>query len=211
MVSQSIAGTLVKKLLAISPSKMKTVKSHSKFFIIGNAAEQHPITEEIKSDDIVVRFNIPNPSCSLKADWTFIANGYTQIRHLKIDHQLFKADMQIFFRYSKQDIWFSRYQKIPLHKRIKYCWRFPQWIKKFNLNQYHINTIPCDVYQHCVNILGFRQPSTGLLAIDFILQNYPKHEVLIHNFTNEGWTGHNWDDEKKIMQTWISTKRLKIV
>lgn len=188
---------------------MKTIKPHSKFYIIGNADEKQPILETIGEDDIVIRFNIPNPSCSLKADWTFIANGYTQIRHLNIEHKLFKPDMQVFFRYTKQDIWYSKYQKIPLHKRIKYCWRFPKWVKKSKLDQYHISTIPSNIYQHCAEILGFRQPSTGLLAIDYVLQNYPDHEIFIHNFTNEGWTGHNWDDEKKLMYNWVLNNKLK--
>jgi len=36
---------------------MKIVHPHSKFFIIGNADEQHSIAEKISEDDIVIRFN----------------------------------------------------------------------------------------------------------------------------------------------------------
>ncbi|MCX8746962.1 MULTISPECIES: hypothetical protein [unclassified Snodgrassella] len=187
---------------------MKTVQTHSKFFIIGNADEQNSIAHLIQHDDIVVRFNNPNPNCTLKADWIFIANGYTQIRHLVIEHQFLKPETQIFFRYSKKDIFYSRYQNIPMHKRIKYLWRFPKWIKKSQLDQYFINTIPSNIYRHCADSLGFRQPSTGLLAIDYICQQYPKNTVYIHNFTSEGWTGHNWDDEKQLIHTWVKTGRI---
>ncbi|PIT62772.1 hypothetical protein [Snodgrassella alvi] len=190
---------------------MKTVQPHSKFFIIGNADEQNSIAHLINEDDIVVRFNNPNPNCTLMADWVFIANGYTQIRHLTIKHQFFKPDTHIFFRYSKEDIWFSRYQNIPLHKRIKYLWRFPKWVKHSHLDQYQINTIPTDTYRHCADILGFRQPSTGLLAIDYICQHYPRNKIYIHNFTSEGWIGHNWDDEKQLIHKWITTGNISAV
>lgn len=188
---------------------MKIVKPHSKFFIIGNADEQHNISDLISDDDIVVRFNAPNPSCSLKADWAFIANGYTQIRHLNImSHDLFKPDMQIFFRYTISDIWNCRYQNIPFHKRVKYRWRFPKWIEHFQLDRYIINTIPESITNHCIDILNFRQPSTGLLAISYILQNYGNHTIYVHNFTNEGWVGHNWSDEKRLMENWLKEKKI---
>lgn len=190
---------------------MKIVQAHSKFFIIGNADEQNSIAGLIHEDDIVVRFNTPNPNCTLMADWVFIANGYTQIRHLNIDHQFFKPDTQIFFRYTRKDICLGRYQNIPLHKRIKYIWRFPKWIKHSHLDQYQINTIPTDTYQHCANTLGFRQPSTGLLAIDYICQYYPEKQIYIHNFTSEGWTGHNWDDEKKLIYKWITEGKITAI
>lgn len=51
-----------------------------------------PLPKKISEDDIVIRFNSPNPCCTLMADWVFVANGYNQIRHLNIDHQMFKPD-----------------------------------------------------------------------------------------------------------------------
>ncbi|MCO6523199.1 MAG: hypothetical protein J6571_08450 [Snodgrassella sp.] len=83
---------------------MKTVHPHSKFFIIGNADEQNTIEHLINKDDVVIRFNNPNPSCSPKANWVFIANGTIQIRHLKIEQKFFNPNTQIFFRYSLNDI-----------------------------------------------------------------------------------------------------------
>ena len=182
---------------------MKTIKPHTRFFIIGNAEEKQDISHLIQNDDIVVRFNDPNPSCTLMADWAFIANGYTQIRHLAVARHFFKTNMLIFFRYQTADILHSRYQNIPLHKRLKYLWRFPKWKKRFGLDQYPTKTVPYEVYQHCVQVLGYRQPSTGLLAIDYILLSYPSNKVYVHNFTNEGWVGHNWDDEKRMMKSWL--------
>jgi hypothetical protein len=201
---------MAKKLLAIkNTSTMKTVQPHSKFFIIGNADEQNSIAHLINEDDIVVRFNNPNPNCTLMADWVFIANGYTQIRHLTIEHQFFKPNAQIFFRYNKNDIWCSRYQKIPLHKRIKYRWRFPKWIKRSHLDQYQINYIPTAIYTHCAYLLTHKLPSTGILAIDYVLQYFPKNKILIHNFTNEGWCEHQWDGEKRLITHWINEDRIE--
>lgn len=189
---------------------MKIVHPKSKFFIIGNADEQHSIAEKISEDDIVIRFNSPNPSCTLMADWVFIANGYNQIRHLKIDHQMFKPDTQVFFRHSRKDIYSCCYEKIPLHKRIKYCWRFPKWVKKSKLKQYKIDLIPKSFYLQCVDMIGNSMPSTGLLAINYILNKYPHNQIILHNFTFKGWSGHSWNSEKNLIQIWISTGRLKI-
>ncbi|WP_066566372.1 hypothetical protein [Snodgrassella sp. CFCC 13594] len=182
---------------------MKKIKPNSRFFIIGNALEQRDISHLIQNDDIVIRFNDPNPTCQLMADWVFIANGYTQIRHLTIDRRFFKTDTLVFFRYQMADILHARYQNIPLHKRVKYLWRFPKWKKHFGLDQYPTQIVPFDVYRHCAQVLGYRQPSTGLLAIDYVLLTHPHNHIYVHNFTNEGWVGHNWDDEKRIMKSWL--------
>ncbi|MDF7676938.1 hypothetical protein PT286_09355 [Neisseriaceae bacterium ESL0693] len=191
---------------------MKPVQPHSKFFIIGNANEQHRIDHLISEDDIVIRFNAPNPSCDLKADWAFIANGYVQIRHLCItSHDLFKPDMRIFFRYTVDDIWHQHYQRVPLHKRIKYQWRFPKWIKRFKLDQYTIDTVPSEIFQHSIDLLKFPQPSTGLLAINYVLKKYNGHAIYVHNFTNQGWEGHHWDREKQVMAEFIRQNKIRPV
>lgn len=190
---------------------MKIVQAHSKFFIIGNADEQNSIVGLIHEDDIVVRFNNPNPNCTLMADWVFIANGYTQIRHLNIDHQFFKPDTQIFFRYTRKDIFLGRYENIPLHKRIKYIWRFPKWKRQLGLYQYKTEVIPSSEYLHCVALLNHKLPSTGLLAISYILNQYPNNQLYLHNFTNKGWFGHNWQNEKKLIQLWENNNYLILV
>lgn len=191
---------------------MKKIYRHSRFFIIGNADEQHSIAHLINKDDIIIRFNIPNPTCTLKADWTFIANGPIQLRQLCFtSHDLFQPDMRIFFRYTAEDIWHKRYQNIPLHKRIKYYWRFPKWIKRFHLDQYASETVPSHIFQHYMEILDFHQPSTGLLAIAYVIQYYSKHPIYIHNFTHEGWNGHNWNSEQKIIYNWIEQQKIYAV
>ncbi|MCO6508998.1 MAG: hypothetical protein J6578_09475 [Snodgrassella sp.] len=190
---------------------MKTVHPHSKFFIIGNADEQNTIEHLINKDDVVIRFNNPNPSCSLKANWVFIANGTIQIRHLKIEQKFFNPNTQIFFRYSLNDILTSKYEIIPLNKKIKYYWRFPRWKKNCNLDQYPVRIIPDHIHFQCMDLLHSKFPSTGLLAIYYVLQYYPKHKIILHNFTNQGWSGHNWDREKLLIQTWEKEKRIDIV
>lgn len=188
---------------------MKTVLPHSKFFIIGNADELNSITQLIGDNDFIIRFNSPNPSCTLKADWVFIANGYCQIRHLNIDHQFFKPDTQIFFRYRKEDIYHNCFENIPLHKRIKYRWRFPKWIKKCKLDQYQLEIVPKSIYIQCTNMIGYSLPSTGLLAINYISNLFPNNQIFLHNFTNKGWRGHAWDREKNLIQEWINSGKLK--
>lgn len=62
-----------------------------------------------------------------------------------------------------------------------------------------------------MDLLHSKFPSTGLLAIYYVLQYYPKHKIILHNFTNQGWSGHNWDREKLLIQTWEKEKRIDIV
>jgi hypothetical protein len=190
---------------------MKLVQTHSKFFIIGNADEQNSIAHLIKEDDIVIRFNNPNSSCDLKADWIFIANGTIQTRHLKIENRFFKSNTQIFFRYSLNDILTSKYEIIPFKKKIKYYWRFPRWKKNCKLDQYSIHIIPAHIHFQCMDLLYPNLPSTGLLAIHYVLQYYPDHKIFLHNFTNQGWSGHNWDREKYLIQIWAKKRKIDII
>lgn len=191
---------------------MKTVQAHGRFFIIGNADEHNNIADKISNDDIVIRFNNPNPTCQLMADWVFIANGTIQIRHLSIEHQFFRPDTEIFFRYKTNDILKSRYENIPINKKLKYCWYFFRWKKKFQLDQYLTHIIPPSVHYECIKLLYPNIfPSTGLLAIYYILQYHPKHKIFLHNFTYQGWKGHNWNKEKALIQTLISEKKLEFI
>lgn len=188
---------------------MKQPLTHTRFFIIGNADEQQALTETVGADDIIIRFNNPNPSCTLQADWLFLANGYTQCRKLQLTNQhLFKPDMAIFFRYFTADILYGHYQNIPYSRRLKYLFRFPSFKKRYQLNQYEQTVVASDVYRHCAQIIGNRQPSTGLLAIYHILANHPQHTVFVHNFTNEGWVGHDWDGERVLMQKLLQEQKI---
>lgn len=188
---------------------MKTVQKHSRFFIIGNADEHIDIADKISHDDIVIRFNNPNSTCKLMADWVFIVNGTIQVRHLSIDHQFFKPDTEIFFRYKLNDILKSKYENIPIIKKLKYCWYFFRWKKKFQLNQFLIHIIPSSVHYKCIKYLYPNCPSTGLLAIYYILEYYPNHKIFLHNFTYQGWKGHNWNKEKALIDELINKKKLE--
>ncbi|MCT6881275.1 hypothetical protein [Snodgrassella alvi] len=190
---------------------MKTVQPHSKFFIIGNADEHKNIANSIGTDDFVIRFNNPNPSCNLMADWVFIANGTIQIRHLIIKNDFFKPDTNIFFRYKINDILKSKYEVIPFDKKLKYCWRFPCWKKKYKLNQYTLHTIPESIYFKCANLVKPNLPSTGLLAIYYILQEYPNNKIYLHNFTHQGWMGHNWSLEESLINKLSEKNKIEFI
>lgn len=191
---------------------MKTVYPDTRFFVIGNADEQQALAETIRDHDIVIRCNNPNASCPLAADWLFMANGYTQCRKLHITSQhLFKDNMHIFFRYNLKDIMRSRHQLTSYSKRLKYLFRFPAFKKRYGLNRFSQSVIPSELYEHCTRIIQHRQPSTGLLALYYVMFYHPEHEVFVHNFTNEGWVGHDWDGERKLMAVLIAEGKIKAV
>ncbi len=56
-------------------------------------------------------------------------------------------------------------------------------------------------------------PSTGLLGIEMILDNpsFRNHEKYIIGFTWQGWKGHPWQLEKRLVEKYIENEVLKIL
>lgn len=191
---------------------MKTLYPDTRFFVIGNADEQRAPTETVREHDIVIRFNNPNPSCTLVADWLFVANGCVQTKKLQLTHeQLFAPDMVIFFRYQLQDILQARYQRVSYFSRLKYLLRFPAFKRRYRLQRFEQHYVETELYQECTRLIGNNQPSTGLLAVYHVLTRHPGHPVFTHNFTHQGWVGHNWDGERELMARLTAEGKIRAV
>jgi hypothetical protein len=48
---------------------------------------------------------------------------------------------------------------------------------------------------------NFAMPSSGILAIDRLLDIYPGHKVDLYGFNHSGWPFHPWRAEKKLIDT----------
>jgi len=56
---------------------------------------------------------------------------------------------------------------------------------------------------------NLENPSSGLVVLEYLLDTYKK-PVFIHNFSWEGWHGHDWEREKKIFETYLKKGQVKI-
>lgn len=55
-------------------------------------------------------------------------------------------------------------------------------------------------------------PSTGFfLAINYVLNQYPTHQIILHNFCFQGWSGHDWHNEKCLVQTLLDKRKIKLL
>lgn len=177
-------------------------------FIIGNSEERRDISQLIRKEDVVVRFNSPNITSSLKADVLFIANSSDMILNKDlIDSTTLTNTSIIVWRYHISDMIFSRYQPISLSKKLKYNLFFNSFKRNNNLNLYRQVYFPRGIQKDCISLLGCIA-STGFLAIYLYMNLYPEKKIYLHNFTFSGWEGHNWDSEKKYVDFLVKIKKL---
>lgn len=180
-------------------------------FIIGNSEEQYEISHLVTKDDVVVRFNNPNSSSSLKADVLFIANSPNMVIGKDIiDDTLLKYNALIVWRYSLLDMIFSHYQAVSLSKKIKYGLLFNLFKKKNKLDSYKQQYFPRYLQKDCTETLRC-MASTGFLAIYLYLNLYPERKIYLHNFTFSGWSGHCWEREKEYVGALIKSGKLNLL
>lgn len=181
-------------------------------YIIGNSPEKEMIANHITPRDIIIRFNKPNPSCSIKADILFIANGQYRITHLEDTSTiLVNNKYQIIWRYQPFNMILGRYEKLSLFRKIKYLLYFQYYKSKNYPDKPQEFYIPIESYQKCIEWLKGSKPSTGILAIHTLLNLYPEKKIFLHNFTFEGTQAHNWKLEKELITTLVNNKKLFMI
>lgn len=186
------------------PMKL-SMNQKSRIFIIGNAIETQDIYGCLTSDDVVIRFNNPNPSCDLKADILFVSNGPALVVHRDmIKSTLLKEGGEIIWRYSYTDILRSRYDKVSFSRKVRYLLYFEKFKIINDFNRYPQQFLGEDIQQRCINTLNHKMPSSGFLMIFAMVNLYPEREIYIHNFMFDGWDGHQWELEKQYVDKLIS-------
>ena len=164
-------------------------------FIIGNSNEKRDISHLVTERDIIVRFNTPNPSCSLVADVLFIANNPKLIVHLtKINNGLLAKECLILWRHTVSELLLSHSDNISFSRKLRYPFYFPIFRWKNKLYSYKQQYLPASISQKCLEITK-KEPSTGFIVAYLYSKLFPNKKVYLHNFTFEGWDGHNWSLE----------------
>lgn len=185
------------------------LNSCQRIFIIGNADDSDPIDHILTEKDCIVRFNKPNPSCPIKADMLIIANGPRMvIRKTELFNNLLHEHCNIIWRYSINDILTSRYEKISLSRKIRYPLFFYKFKRLNKFDHYPTSFYDQSMQIKCTSLMNGSIPSTGFLAIYMLKIQYPDIPIYLHNFTFQGWEGHNWNKEEEIIGEWLNTQQI---
>ena len=188
---------------------IKDLNKYKRIFIIGNAENATSIEDFIDQDDFIVRFNKPNKSCSLKADCLFIANGAVVIaRRTYIFNHMIKEDCHIIWRYTLKDIFFSKYEKISLSRRLRALLFFSAFKQVNHLTNHPATYLNDKIQEACTDLVKNDIPSSGFIAIYLFKTLYPHIPIYIHNFTFQGWIGHNWGKEEALVNEWLTHKEI---
>lgn len=180
-------------------------------FIIGNSEERKDISHLITEQDIVVRFNQPNPSCNLVADVLFISNNAKLIVHLtSINNGLLSKEGLIIWRHTVSELLLSRFENPSFSRKLRYPFYFPIFRWKNGFNKYPQQYLPISIYRECINITT-QLPSSGFIAAYLYSNYFPDRKIYLHNFTFEGWDGHNWSLEAEYIQRKTESNELIIL
>ena len=187
------------------------LKHYKRIIIIGNSDNAVSIEKEINETDFIVRFNTPNPTCTLKADLLFVSNGATAVaRKTKIFNNMLKEHCLILWRYTLRDILSEKYEKISLDRRLRFLLFFSSFKKINHLSKFPSYYLDADIQDNATKLVNPAIPSSGFLAISMFLKLCPETPIYIHNFTFTGWDSHNWEKEKKIVDQWLHSGKISL-
>lgn len=186
-----------------------------KIWIIGNADEVTSVNHLVGASDIVVRINNPNPSCTLKADFLFLLNSYSATRKLRADPFFIKPTTKVFYRFTMGSIiknnFFCHYSP---YKKVKYCYKFSKmllWHYWYTRSYDFLNVSLIYQATKALELTFGQEPSTGFLALFYCLQKHKNIPIVMHNFTFQGWEGHNWVQEKMYVERLINEGRVEFI
>lgn len=197
--------------------------------LVGNAPLKRDHSSLVDRADLVVRFNIPRTygaGSGTRFDVWTIANtaGGRQLA----DSQVFKSAV---YKDQPSQLWIPR--SVDVHKELRALHTESETlltsaseidfsdeiIRANDLKQLNIVRFPANVYWGCLDILRsaatrqerVRIPSTGFLTIYYVLQILSQRPLIVIGFSFEGWNGHPWHLEKKIVQHWADQGMLTLI
>lgn len=191
-----------------------------KIVIIGNAKIKKDYSILINNADIVVRFNDAGNYYSglvgSKTDVLCIANishpgrrfsKYKIIKKLPFIDQVKTIWFPYFSSHKASQFWLKPITKSIL-KQTNYCDLIIKRNCLFDKNVLHFGKQNYDSACNNLNIANLNNlvPSSGYLAIKYILDNYSVNdfEIIIIGFTFSGCACHFWDKEKTDILFWKS-------
>jgi hypothetical protein len=167
-----------------------------KVVVIANNLDDIPDIRKIKmsSDDVVVRFNVGTVPWDDKKGrdknlWVFFRKnrgGAIGIRpDGKIDSKrLRKADKYLFISGGDSDT----VDRIEKRNKIK------------------LELVPGSPVSKKYDLGS--TPSSGMIAVDYLMTHLPDHKIHLLGFSWKGWSGHNFAKEKKVMKDLIAKGKI---
>jgi hypothetical protein len=188
----------------------------SNIWIVGNANEKKSINHLVHKDDTVIRFNNPNSTCSLKPTILFMSTAYSFLNFIftrpnEVNWETIFSAKKIIYRWTIKSVLLNKPESLSVFHRIKfirYFYRFSKF-KKLPDSTLFFPRKKFIEYQRELQMSA--QPSSGILAVLWCLENSPKQKIFIHNFTFEGWDGHDWGREKEFLHHLEEMGKIQIV
>ena len=197
--------------------------------LVGNAPLKKNHSFLVDNADLIVRFNLPRTYGSesgTRFDAWVIANSGGGRRF--VDGRVF---INAVYKCKPSQLWFPRC--VEVHKALRAQHPDSQTlltaasetdisdeiIRANDLQQENILRFSASVYWSCMDVLSgvatrhdpARIPSTGFLTLYYILTILEPQPVTLVGFTFEGWKGHPWHLERKIIHQWSDEGRLTFV
>ena len=188
----------------------------SKIWIIGNANEKKSINHLIHEKDTVIRFNSPNSTCSIKPTILFMSTAYSFLKFLftrpsEVNWDAMFSAKSIIYRWPIKSVLLNKPESLSFLHRLSFIVYFYRLSKLKKLSKSTLFFPRKDFLKYQKELQMSAQPSSGILAILWCLEHRREYKIFVHNFTFEGWDGHDWKTEKDFLQQLHDRGQIKIV
>lgn len=194
-----------------------------RLLILGNAPLRENLSEFIDSSDIVLRFNDAfyyGFNTGFKVDILCITNTGSSSLSIATNKEILRKRINE----KVSEIWLPRdsayHKQYIIENNIDYT------LTEFNdysqeiIESNHLNNKVIKNFSKEFNKTVFNKvinynpsyficPSTGIMALEYIIsdERFSEFEKILVGFTFEGWKGHAWAEEQKIITSYIENRK----
>lgn len=200
-----------------------------KIILVANSDHIFNINSVINDQDLIVRFNIPSKQkikiTGHRTDFLFLANT-VDLMERRLRNKEFNnfvgtlKNTNIFFPY--EDDLIDKINPICRLVYRKFFIKFKKDVKNSNNNKYinyffeknmKVKVMDQSYYWAAKNLMNKDSSSiltTGFIAMYYFLNNekYINYDIYLCGFTFQGWSGHDWEQEKKYILNLIANQKI---
>ncbi|WP_224973541.1 glycosyltransferase family 29 protein [Acinetobacter oleivorans] len=206
---------------------------HSKkIILVANSNAVFNINGVINDQDIVVRFNSPDQQkiemTGSRTDLLFLANT-VDLMEKRLKNKEFNNFVETLEKttvlFPFEDDLINKINPIGKVSYRKFFIKFKKYIKNSDnekyINYFFDKNIKVDVIDQSyywtakdsIDKDSLSILTTGFIAIFYFLNNeeYRDYDIYLCGFTFQGWSGHDWEQEKKCVLDLIANKKVYIL
>ncbi|GAB1401600.1 hypothetical protein MASR1M68_05110 [Elusimicrobiota bacterium] len=194
-----------------------------RLLILGNAPLRENLSEFIDTSDIVLRFNDAfyyGFNTGRKVDILCITNTGSSSLSIATNREILRKKINE----KVSEIWFPRdsdyHKKYIIENHIDYTLNeFDDYSHEI-ISSNHLNDKIIKKFSKEFNKTVFNKvitynpsyficPSTGIMALEYIIsdERFSEFEKILVGFTFEGWKGHAWSEEQKIINSYMENRK----